>query len=90
MLNKEDIDAEWIKVKYMKNLYCYYKDGKKYQKWRNRFIAAGYILTKKNLSAEHKRIINRNYYRHYRKTNKDKIKGYTQTYWIKKLKGTMV
>ncbi len=85
MLNKEEINAEWIRVKDTKNLYRYYKDPTQYQKWRNRFIAAGYIITKKNISAEQRRALNRQYYRQCRKTNKDKIKVYVRKYWINKL-----
>jgi hypothetical protein len=84
---KAETLLEWEAVQNAPNLSTYYGNNQKeYQRWRKRFFTAG-LLTKKHKKTKAEMLAyKRSYYARWRKSNRDKVKGYTQDYWIKKLK----
>jgi hypothetical protein len=83
---KAEILLEWEAVKDFPNLSKYYGNLKTYQRWRKRFVTAGLLNKKQKQTKAQMLAYKRSYYAKWRKSNQDKVKGYTQDYWIKKLK----
>jgi hypothetical protein len=83
---RAETKLEWEKVKNEPSLCRYYETRREYQKWRNRFISAGFIT--KNAAkkpAVSKAAYNRIYYKGWRLRNKEKVKQYSRDYWFRKL-----
>jgi hypothetical protein len=78
----ESVQTEWEKVKHLKSLFKYYGTQKAYQRWRFRFIRAGFLQTH---GKKRDALYNRTYYAKWRKSNKERVKRHIETYWKKKL-----
>ena len=79
------IKAEWEAVKNTPSLFKHYGNQKEYQKWRERFVRAGYLHKKPRRAKQDRLVYNRAYYAKWRVTHKDRIIQYTHDHWQKKL-----
>jgi hypothetical protein len=87
----EVVKAEWAKVRDLTSLRSHY-GPKEYAKWRGRFIRAGLITpknthTREEQDASKKRRLEyaRQYYKKWRRENKDRLKKYQYSYWKSRL-----
>ena len=84
---RAETKLEWERVKNEPSLCRHYETRREYQKWRNRFISAGFIT--KNVgekkSTVNKAEYNRVYYKGWRQRNREKVKQYSRDYWLRKL-----
>jgi hypothetical protein len=92
MLHHNKIAAEWEKVKEVDSLFGHYGSQAEYQRWRQRFLRAGYIsksarrYTKKRTNPkEYRREYARVYARKWRESNPAKAKAITYEHWKRKL-----
>jgi hypothetical protein len=79
----ESVHTEWEAVRNVKSLFAHYGSQRLYQRWRHRFLQAGYLKTRgktRNTLA-----YNRSYYAHWRRTHRERVKQYTEDYWRRKL-----
>jgi hypothetical protein len=83
----ESIRAEWEAVKDVPSLFKHYGSQKEYQRWRDRFVRAGYLSKGQKLrrSKAEQLACNRSYYEKWRAAHRDKVKKYTYDHWMRKL-----
>ena len=81
------VEREWDKVQDVKSLYKYYPSQSEYQKWHNRFVRYGKIVSKKRGSKGNTVTLCdvRQYKREWYKRNKDKATEHIRKYWAKRL-----
>ena len=83
------VKTEWEAVKNVPSLFKHYgRNQKEYQKWRERFVRAGYLAKnqrKQRRSKEDTRAYNRVYYAKWRPMNKDRVLRYSYDHWKKKI-----
>ena len=87
-----DVAQEWEKVKCEPSLFKHYGSQAEYQRWRQRFLKAGYLqksartFTKKRTnSEEHRKAYARAYARKWREKHPDKAREITYEHWKRKL-----
>jgi hypothetical protein len=87
----EVVKAEWAKVRDLPSLRAHY-GPKEYAKWRGRFVRAGFVTPRKTRTREQQEAskqrrldYTRQYYRQWRKQNKDRLKQYQYSYWKTRL-----
>ena len=81
------IEREWQIVKDVPSLFKYYGSQREYQKWRARFLKAGFLKKKRGRSKEDQLVHNRAYYAEWRKRNSERIAMYNLKFWKKKIEG---
>jgi hypothetical protein len=82
------IEAEWQAVKDVPSLFKHYGTQREYQKWRERFVRAGYLTKHQRRlrrTKEEKLAYNRAYYTKWRPLHKDLVLQYTHDHWKRKL-----
>jgi hypothetical protein len=83
------VKTEWEAVKNVPSLFKHYgRNQKEYQKWRERFVRAGYLAKnqrKQRRSKADTRAYNRAYYAKWRPLHKDRVLQYSYDHWKKKI-----
>ena len=80
MYSRDEVEAEWEKVKDVHSLFSHYKEKQDYFRFRRLFLKFGFLSGKPKQRTEAKE-----YYKKWRASNKEKLKHYQKRYWMKKL-----
>lgn len=81
------VKAEWEAVKDVPSLFKHYGTQREYQKWRERFVRAGYLTknARTQKTKTDKLAYNRVYYAKWRPLHKDRVMQYSYDHWKRKL-----
>lgn len=92
MIDTSEIADEWAKVKEVPSLFKHYGSQAEYQRWRQRFLKAGFIqksartFTKKRKNPkEHRKAYARAYARKWRENHPAKSRQITYEHWKRRL-----